>query len=73
MAVIALTSALILDQSRERLHGLDHLRALATLLVLVFHHRAYYGTREALIPFGVNTSPRSAGPAWICFSCSAVI
>ncbi len=54
-AVIALTSALILDQSRERLHGLDHLRALATLLVLVFHYRAYYGIPEALIPFGVNT------------------
>ena len=55
MAVIALTSALMLDQSRERLHGLDHLRALAILLVLVFHYRAYYAISEALILFGVNT------------------
>ncbi len=55
MAVIALISALMLDQSRERPHGLDHLRALAILLVLVFHYRAYYGIPEALIPFGVNT------------------
>ena len=38
MAVIALTSALMLDQSRERLHGLDHLRALA-ILFLVFNNR----------------------------------
>ena len=49
MAVIALISALMLDQSRERPHGLDHLRALAILLVLVFHYRAYYGIPEALI------------------------
>ncbi|MFP6774613.1 MAG: hypothetical protein VCE74_20130 [Alphaproteobacteria bacterium] len=43
------------DQSRERLHGLDHLKSLAILLVLVFYYRAYYGIPAALSPFGVST------------------
>ncbi|MDP6690394.1 MAG: acyltransferase family protein, partial [Alphaproteobacteria bacterium] len=33
---------------RQRLHGLDHLRALAIVLVLLFHYRVYYGLPEAL-------------------------
>ena len=55
MAAIALTCPPMFDQSRERLHGLDHLKSLAILLVLVFYYRAYYGIPAALSPFGVNT------------------
>lgn len=39
----------------ERLHGLDHLRALAILLVLLFHYRVYYGIPAVLEPTGLNT------------------
>lgn len=30
-------------EQSQRLHGLDHLRALAILLVLLFHYQVYYG------------------------------
>lgn len=45
----------------ERLHGLDHLRALAILLVLLFHYRIYYGLPEALQSTGLN---ELAGFGW---------
>ena len=37
----------------ERLHGLDHLRALAIMLVLIFHYEAYYGIPASLAPTGL--------------------
>lgn len=33
-------------EQSQRLHGLDHLRALAILLVLLFHYQVYYGIPE---------------------------
>ena len=40
-----------MDSNHERLHGLDHLRALAIVLVLLFHYEFYYGVPEWLGPF----------------------
>ena len=36
---------------KERLHGLDHLRATAIVLVLLFHYNFYYGVPEWLAAF----------------------
>lgn len=41
------------DERVERLHGLDHLRALAILLVLLFHYEIYYGLPVSLAPSGL--------------------
>lgn len=32
-----------MQKQNERLHGLDHLRSLAIILVLLFHYKVYYG------------------------------
>ena len=40
----------IFDFKKERLHGLDHLRALAIILVMVFHYRQ--GFPKWLEPIG---------------------
>ena len=40
-----------LNRSNERLHGLDHLRAAAIVLVLLFHYNFYYGVPEWLDAF----------------------
>jgi peptidoglycan/LPS O-acetylase OafA/YrhL len=40
--------------TENRLHGLDHLRALAIILVLLFHYRVYYGLPEAISVVGLN-------------------
>ncbi len=39
---------------RGRLHGLDHLRALAIVLVLLFHYQVYYGIPDVLGAAGLN-------------------
>ena len=36
--------------SPDRLHGLDHLRALAITLVFLFHYQVYYGIPKSVIP-----------------------
>ncbi len=38
----------------QRLHGLDHLRALAIVLVLLFHYQVYYGLPEPLASSGLD-------------------
>jgi len=40
--------------NENRLHGLDHLRALAIVLVLLFHYRVYYGFPDAISFVGLN-------------------
>ena len=40
-----------MDGHKERLHGLDHLRAMAIVLVLLFHYDFYYGAPEWLVAF----------------------
>ena len=37
-----------MNRHSERLHGLDHLRAAAIVLVLLFHYELYYGVPEWL-------------------------
>jgi peptidoglycan/LPS O-acetylase OafA/YrhL len=40
-----------MDSNNDRLHGLDHLRAIAIVLVLLFHYEFYYGVPEWLATF----------------------
>ena len=40
-----------MNSRKERLHGLDHLRAAAIVLVLLFHYSFYYGVPEWLATF----------------------
>lgn len=40
-----------MNSHSERLHGLDHLRAIAIVLVLLFHYNFYYGVPEWLDAF----------------------
>jgi peptidoglycan/LPS O-acetylase OafA/YrhL len=40
-----------MNSHNERLHGLDHLRALAIVLVFLFHYELYYGVPEWLDTF----------------------
>ena len=40
-----------MNGNRERLHGLDHLRAAAIVLVVLFHYKYYYGVPEWLDTF----------------------
>lgn len=40
-----------MNNKNERLHGLDHLRALAIVLVLLFHYELYYGVPEWIEAF----------------------
>lgn len=44
----------MVNENRERLHGLDHLRAAAILLVLLFHYQVYYGVPEPFLLPGVR-------------------
>ena len=50
-----------MNEPEKRLHGLDQLRALAILLVLLFHYRIWYGIPEVLKPSGLN---ELAGFGW---------
>jgi peptidoglycan/LPS O-acetylase OafA/YrhL len=40
-----------MDSNNDRLHGLDHLRAIAIVLVVLFHYEFYYGVPEWLATF----------------------
>jgi len=40
-----------MSRNNDRLHGLDHLRAVAIVLVLLFHYNFYYGVPEWLDTF----------------------
>lgn len=37
------------NEQETRLHGLDHLRAAAIILVLLFHYHVYYGVPEPIL------------------------
>jgi len=40
-----------MGKQNERLHGLDHLRSVAIILVLLFHYKVYYGVPEWINSF----------------------
>ncbi len=40
-----------MEKQNKRLHGLDHLRSVAIILVLFFHYKVYYGVPEWIDKF----------------------
>lgn len=40
-----------MGKQNERLHGLDHLRSVAIILILLFHYKVYYGVPEWINSF----------------------